>query len=683
MFRMNLPVIAPFVTSLLFVQLMGCESSTDPVDPVPELLEASGMVGASGGTLTSDNGKLSISFPPGALANDTQITIREADPSASQTRLGDFEATKVIEMEPSGLQLQADATLTYETDLDVTSITAARSSALKDGHQKTDDFELALGILLGEESSSIPNQKIRYRISDGLVRFQFEFDYVDDMVIGPPIAKDNPNEGDELSTLRLGLFLNSPTSVINEPFQPTLTIGMMHPNHMSASNYIMDPPTLPFDWNGETPASDPMDVGGGRVEYTLTPEYTATEDGDFSFDLDFGFDMTIPNPDLLDLPADIEPTVGSIEVDIESRPLQIHFQLCQFLPCFEGFIETGMASHEGLSVNYLDESDVAPDSVRAAWLYVSGSDGLQYYRINRRANGEIFSTYFMGDLGPIGSLVGCVPVSHRDGAKIARGLFSFGDLGGWRTNWFEDLQNPDNSGYGIQLGISFKRVHDAVSYGGLDQVHGYCFTNGSAVLSIEYYAPAGMFAGEETLTLVGQSFENANGGPTTAFVNPVTNGILVVMDGTPSQVWFHDRVDQYETGSMVTTVGSDPRRMRGVGSVIGVTNFGSNTVSILTWDGGSAVANHGQVAVGTGPFGLDAIPLANGNVGFVCTSETDNTYNYIEATTSGSVVSNISAALPEFCSGAKHAVFLPGPKVYIVLACQDGEISFIETTLTY
>ena len=161
------------------------------------------------------------------------------------------------------------------------------------------------------------------------------------------------------------------------------------------------------------------------------------------------------------------------------------------------------------------------------------------------------------------------------------------------------------------------------------------------------------------------------------------NGVLVVMDGTPSQVWFHDRVDQFETGSMVTTVGSDPRRMRGVGSVIGVTNFGSNTVSILTWDGASTVANHGQVGVGTGPIGLDAMPLGNGNVGFVCTSATDNTYNYIEVTTSGSVVSNISAALPEFCTGAKHAVFLPGPIVYIVLACQGGEISFIETILEY
>jgi hypothetical protein len=470
--------------------------------------------------------------------------------------------------------------------------------------------------------------------------------------------------------------------LVNEPVMPTLTIGMIEPNHLHPSNYRMDPPTLPFDWDGQTSASDPVDVGGGRVEYTLSPEYTATDATDSALDLDFGFDMTIPNPDLLDLPDDIEQTIGSIEVDIETRPLQIRIQWCPLLPCFDGVIETGLTTTEGMSVNYLDESDIDPDSIRTQWLYVSGDGGMEYYRINRDSKGDIRSTFLRGDLGPGGAFRGVVPVSYRDGGTIARGLFVYGDGGGWRSNWFDDPVNPSNSGYGIQLGIAFSNVPDAVAYGGLDQTYGYCFARLGVINFIEYYQPAGMFAGNGSLA-GGEAFEGADGNPILAFVNPLTNGVLAIMDGPSSQVWFHDRVDPFEPGNLVTTVGNDPKQIRGYGSVIAVTNFGSNSVSVLTWNGGSSATNHGQVPVGTGPIGIDAMPLLNGNVGFICTSATDNTYNYIEVSTNGSIVQNIVTPLPQFCGGARYAVFLPGSKVYIVFSCAGGDLEFVETTLEY
>ncbi len=675
-------VVAAFLLLVLILAVASCESTAEPEPAAP--LEASGTVGAGGGTLSSEDGDLSITIPAGALAGDTEITIREAA-SPSQTRLGDFRANKTISMEPAGLEFLVPVTLSYETGLQVTNLAKAQNDFLKDGTVE-DEFELALGILLGEDSSRVPDQKITYGIGDGSLTLRIELDYTGDVVIGRPIAKDTPSEGFDLSSLRFGITMLGQTFLLYEPFQPQLTVNMAHFDYMSSSNYRMDPPTLPMDWNGDTPAANPVDLGNGRMEYTVTPEYTATEEGDFDLDLDFSFDLTIPNPDILDLPDDLDPTFGSIEVEVESRPLAIRFAFCMEQPCFfEGFISTGMESHEGLSINYLNESDIDPDSLRVPWLYVTGTDGMQYYRLNRNADGSIFTTNLVGDLGETADFRGVIPVSHRDNGKIQRGLFVYGDMGGWRSNWFDDLDGDgtNHSGYGIQLLISGGNIHDAVTYGGEDQAFGYTFTNGTTVQTVQYYAPAQMFAGESTLNLFGQAFDGAEGGPTTAFVNPSTNGILVVMDGIPSQVWFHDRVDQYETGSMVTTVGSDPRQMRGSGSVIGVTNYGSNSVSILTWNGGAAVSNHGQIPVGAGPIGLDAMPLANGNVGFVCTSASENTYNYIEVTTGGSVVRNVLSYLPEYCDGAKYAVFLPGPKVYIVLSCASADIAFVETILEY
>ena len=53
------------------------------------------------------------------------------------------------------------------------------------------------------------------------------------------------------------------------------------------------------------------------------------------------------------------------------------------------------------------------------------------------------------------------------------------------------------------------------------------------------------------------------------------------------------------------------------------------------------------------------------------------------AIASDAVVSNITAPLPQGCTGAKYAVFLPGKKIHIIIACQGGSIGFIKSTLVY
>ncbi|HMA77123.1 MAG TPA: hypothetical protein VKO43_07440 [Candidatus Krumholzibacteriaceae bacterium] len=89
------------VENPLFVQLL----STSEGSSRPIVGTASKVISAEkGGTV--DNGYFSLSFPPGALDEDTEITIEMPQfPSA------------VVELGPHGIQFNKDVTLSLSTDL--------------------------------------------------------------------------------------------------------------------------------------------------------------------------------------------------------------------------------------------------------------------------------------------------------------------------------------------------------------------------------------------------------------------------------------------------------------------------------------------------------------------------------------------------------------------------------------
>ena len=61
-------------------------------------------IGPNGGTIVSADGRLTLEFPPGALANDTNITVQRIEPSALPAELADLTPEFAYELGPDGLQ---------------------------------------------------------------------------------------------------------------------------------------------------------------------------------------------------------------------------------------------------------------------------------------------------------------------------------------------------------------------------------------------------------------------------------------------------------------------------------------------------------------------------------------------------------------------------------------------------
>jgi len=73
-------------------------------------------IGASGGTLTSRDGSVSIAFPPGAVSQDTLVSIEGAPKSSLGAALFADGGAKAWRLEPDGLELSKDLTVTVNRD---------------------------------------------------------------------------------------------------------------------------------------------------------------------------------------------------------------------------------------------------------------------------------------------------------------------------------------------------------------------------------------------------------------------------------------------------------------------------------------------------------------------------------------------------------------------------------------
>lgn len=76
------------------------------------------VIGPEGGTITSRDGRLTLTFPPGALSEDTEITIKEIDPNDLPPEFDGIVADSAYQLEPDGLEFAVPATATLMLDED-------------------------------------------------------------------------------------------------------------------------------------------------------------------------------------------------------------------------------------------------------------------------------------------------------------------------------------------------------------------------------------------------------------------------------------------------------------------------------------------------------------------------------------------------------------------------------------
>jgi hypothetical protein len=158
-------------------------------------------------------------------------------------------------------------------------------------------------------------------------------------------------------------------------------------------------------------------------------------------------------------------------------------------------------------------------------------------------------------------------------------------------------------------------------------------------------------------------------GPISAFAFPAMTRIVAVTSGTPGKLVIGDPAQFFLAVVVVGDVGDDPRRIRCLDTVCAVSNFGSDSLTLATWDGATNLAITDTQAVGDGPIGIDLRALPGGNVAVASTGFNDSTYAITVVSSAGAVVASVSLPAPAGCVQPGHALWLGDAQQHLVLSC--------------
>ena len=135
--------------------------------------------------------------------------------------------------------------------------------------------------------------------------------------------------------------------------------------------------------------------------------------------------------------------------------------------------------------------------------------------------------------------------------------------------------------------------------------------------------------------------------------------VIGVTGGSPSQLFLADPAYTFfGRAQVIGTTGNEARRVSCVASICAVTNYASNTLSIVHWDGLHNASIVDTVAVGTGPIGL-SLREVNGNVQILTSGSLANNYTFTEVSAAGSVLSSTTTQAPSGCLEPSWVLWLP------------------------
>ena len=191
-------------------------------------------------------------------------------------------------------------------------------------------------------------------------------------------------------------------------------------------------------------------------------------------------------------------------------------------------------------------------------------------------------------------------------------------------------------------------VFDAVHFGGDPQFPQALFVDGGSG-NINWITFRNLAFGPDLHEVVsqplipGRAWANATGLPISAFAHKVGQPVLVATDGQPGQLYladpavFADPTAFDAEPTFIGNVGMEPRKVRCLNGVCVVSNFGSDSLTIVLWDGGDTATIVDEVLVGLGPVGID-LRMVQGNVSVISTALNDNTYNITDVAFDGTVI---------------------------------------------
>lgn len=665
-------------SSRSFLLLLGsvCLLSCSPSDPVDTSIE--GEVGPDGRTLTSKDGLLTLIVPAGALDATTSISIQPEEDVFPE--LGEDAVGRSFRFEPKGLTFEEDVVLEY--------ILPAPEDADKDDLFADAVSELALAWLTGDKGVEFPDQEVEVDLGFGETRlrvnlggtFDFSFMRIYEEGFDPDFGRfqigyayaDEAFEGEAFET-RLDVELTN----LGRPWQWMLWQGLgdsfwSDQGEQEDLGNLEGMPGL-----GDTTLYEhdvtltPLDQG--ILDYFFLIEFLLT--------LDPLAALFLP-PGWVDPPPTIAFRVGFDDIVIESTE-------CVPPECEPGgggedvvVINSDLTNLENIRAAYTEVSDPSPfpttGQLTDPWLYVTGSEGTSYYRINREDDGRVIEGAIISTISGFGELGG-VPMATGQDPDRAHSLVMYGPSGAWRTNW-----NDQTLEYGAIVLAVAGAVTDVARYQSVSSALGaaVAVNSSSQVLFIEYDPTSRFYIVNPQRSIFSGVFEDRTGDVVSAYASSTTSGVVVVMDGSPGQIWAHDLAQTSEPASLQGTAGNDPRQIRGAGDVLAISNFGSDSITVASWNQLASVTIDGSYPVGDGPIGIDVLQRSNGTYVILSTGSNDDSYTLTELTTAGAFTSQATEPVPTQCNTPKHAVFLRGPIVYLAFSCfSSGNIVLLETDL--
>jgi hypothetical protein len=262
---------------------------------------------------------------------------------------------------------------------------------------------------------------------------------------------------------------------------------------------------------------------------------------------------------------------------------------------------------------------------------------------------------------------------RQAGAARTDILVSYGSIALTVTGWNADLND-----FGLsQVSPQVTNVTDVWPYGSDPESGGatIAWFGGNTVFCLEYDPSIQYFKTTDSITVSG-----ASGGPVSAFRWQAGGQTLFVTDGQPGELWSHGgtgTLAQATGATKVGDLGNGPRQIRFQGEIGVVSNFDSDTLTIVRRQSNGTVTILGTVAVGDGPISVDLRPNSAGNIEVLSTGFNNHTYTLttISPATGAVVGTPVTRTVPEGGLNPVHAIFVNEQGTRISISCNgSGEV---------
>jgi hypothetical protein len=654
--------VAPILVAAL-VPLLACSSDDDdnPVAPEPATLDASGTIGPAGGTITSDDGRLVLTVPAGALAADTEIVIIEATAKDLAVTGEGMDVRHALTMEPADLELAVPMTLELQYDVLEAGDVAAKEPEIR--------YEVRVEIAVvavdgegGETVRALPEQRIDLGPAGSAGKQEIVLSFIpSELVLGTPVAEV---EGEVVATTRVGLGDEVPASAV-EGTQFTAQVVMAYSNALAlAGDAYLGQAALVnllslLDEGGVIDLQEVLDPSGWIKQYALLA-YVAGAPGPATWNLnlraEFDLQAAIAFPDAQTVPL----VLGALTMAANFAPVNLAIQQAGGDP-----VEIGPG------IYYLAALVEAGHPIRAFpgfpynnTLAVGTGDGTGIYSLGADTPlAQAYTGFLLNGLAIWSCMLVGLGDKAADPASIA--VVQAGPTGASLTQWF-----PEDNAFGFTGFIETQSsVTDAQPIAGDPLSGGFVMVRSSdgAVSIVEYNPESGFYDLYRQI----RNFPEAPGTPFTAAVRPGA-GAVVVTDGSPGKIYHHDLANLNGPATPIGDAGNAPRRIRTAGNLAFVSNFESDELTILGWTPEGTVTVIGSVSVGDGPVGIDALELPGGNVAVVSTGFNDDTSTVTIVDAAGAVVSSTTTSLPAGGLAPGHAFWLRGEATHYGVTCNES-----------